>query len=131
MSELAEGTEYTTMGEMIDSGDYILVEFRLVCKTTPKFEFLGFIDPSTEDHVEVDQNLYPILIGDIVTLTQGKFPLESYKDTLFMGRHKYIFEKDNGIILKGFLNGFTWHCKDLNVEGFGCRVISVWLKKNK
>ena len=117
MSELAEGTEYTTMGEMIDSGDYILVEFRLVCKTTPKFEFLGFADPYTGGkHVEVDQNLYPILIGNIVTLTQGKFPLESYKDTLFMGRHKYIFEKDNGIILKGFLNGFTWHCKDLVVE---------------
>lgn len=131
MSELAEDTEDTTMEEMIDSGDYILVEFRLVCKETLIFDFLGFIDPSTEDHVEVDQNLYPILIGEIVTLTQGKFPLESYKDTLFEGGHKYIFEKDNGIILKGFLNGFTWDCTDLNVEGFGRRVISVYLKKNK
>lgn len=132
MLELLEGPNYTTMDEKIHSGDYIKVEFELESINPFKFKFLGILDEDNELILSApDQQFYPISIGEVITLVDGKFPLQDYMDTLYKAGHKYIFEKDNGIILEGILDGFTHNCTYIHTNEAESRLISVYLKKNK
>lgn len=132
MSEQLEGHNYTAMDEKIHSDDCIRVEFELESINPFKFKFIGILDEDNELICTApDQQFYPILIGEVITLVDGKFPLQGYNDTFFEAGHKYIFEKDNGIILEGILDGFSWNCTDIHTNEGGSRVISVYLKKNK
>ena len=130
MSEQQEDPKITAMNEIIHSGDYIYVEFELESVNPFKFKFLGIIDGEGLTHKEADQKFYPIVIGEVITLVDGVFPLWSHMDTLYEAGHKYIFEKNNGIILEGILDGFTWYCTGMNMNTEGAKVISVYLKKN-
>jgi len=130
MTEQVKGPEITTLSEMI------FTEFKLVSMNPFKFEFLGIKDED-DNFKEADQNCYPIVIGEIVTLIDGKFPLSDSSDAFYQHcdvfpKHEYTFEKENGIILKGFLDGFSINCTEDYINMIlGNRVISVFLTKNK
>ena len=113
------------------------VEFALVSLSPLKFKVLGVFDHHKHEYKQPPvathappalQASYSLAIGEVLTLVHGKFPLDDYKDC---NTQQYIFEKEDGTIHEGILDGFTHNCTHeiISLDGqYGIPEIGVIMK---
>jgi len=82
------------------------VYFSQVNKYSFDFKVLGKID----ERMTLTDPPLPLILNEIVTLIEGKFPLHDYKDTNNYAKHKYVLKKQDGTLVSGILCGFTYDC---------------------
>lgn len=81
----------------------IKLTFGLVNKAGKEFKILGVRD----DDDNYNSPPAPHNIGDMVILTEGKFPLTDYTD---IGKHRLTFTTMDCLEITGILDGFSWQC---------------------
>ena len=81
----------------------IELTFGLVNKLGKEFKILGVRD----HHNNYNSPPAPHKIGDMVILTEGKFPLTDFTD---IGKQSLTFTTADNIKITGILDGFSWQC---------------------
>ena len=105
MSTMEELPSPNTSDVSVSQGGKASIElsFGLVNKAGKEFKILG-----VRDH---DDNYNsppaPHKIGDMVILTEGKFPLTDYTD---IGKQRLTFTTMDCLEITGILHGFSWQC---------------------
>lgn len=81
----------------------IELSFGLINKAGKEFKILGVRD----DDDNYNSPPAPHKIGDMVILTEGKFPFTDYTD---IGKQRLRFTTANCLEITGILDGFSWQC---------------------